>query len=170
MLRIFYANLGLYNEGIISGEWLELPATDKEIEDAMNRTGYDDTHEEYFIPDYETDVHGLRIGEYDSIDELNKIAELIDDEPEKAEALIYFGYSTAEEIAENLDNVFYIATCEGFMNEHETIGYYYAEECGGLNIPEEIKGYFDYEAYGRDIALNGNFYTTETGDIYELAR
>lgn len=168
MLRIYLTNLGLYNEGILSGEWVELPATDEELDAVRNRTGYDETHEEYFITDYESDVHGLHVDEYDDIDELNKIAELIDKDADAVAALIYFGYDTAEEIAEHMDDVAYIATCEGFMNEDETVGYYYAKELGCINIPEELESYFDFEAYGRDIYLNGSFYTNENGDIYEL--
>lgn len=168
MMRIFLTNLGLYNEGILAGEWLDLPATDEEIQAVKDRTGYDETHEEYFITDYESDVSGLKIGEYDSIEELNALAELIDEDAEVVEALMYFGYDTAEEIEDHKDDLIFIATVEGSMNEDETIGYYYAKECGCLNIPEEIERYFDYEAYGRDISLDGSFFTAESGNIYEL--
>ena len=168
MLKIYYTNLGLYNEGILSGEWVELPATEEEIKAVMERTGYDETHEEYFITDFETDIHGLNVGEYDDIDELNELAELIDDEPEKVEALLYFGYDTPDEIRENLDNLCYVTTPEGLESDEEAVGYYYAEEVGCLNIPENIKCYFDYESYGRDIMLEGQFYTAEDGSIYEL--
>lgn len=168
MIKIYYTNLGLYNEGMLSGEWVELPATDEEIEAVKARTGYDETHEEYFITDYETDVDGLKIGEYDNIDELNELAEVIDEnDAEAVEALIYFGYDTADEIREHIDDVCYITTPSGFESDEEAVGYYYAEECGGLNIPDNIKSYFDYEAYGRDIMLEGQFYTAENGDIYE---
>lgn len=169
MLKIYLTNLGLYNEGILSGEWLTLPATEEEIQGVYNRTGYDEEHEEYFITDYESDVNGLEIGEYDNIDDLNELAELIDDEdPEKIEALIYFGYDTPDEIRDHLDDISYITTPSGAESEEEAIGYYYAEECGGLDIPDNIKSYFDYEAYGRDIMLEGQFYTASNGDIYEF--
>ena len=168
MIKIYYTNLGLYNEGILSGEWVDLPVSDEELENVKQRTGYDETHEEYFITDYETDINGLKIDEFDNIDELNELAEIIEDHEDETEALIYFGYDTAEEISEHLDDVCYIATCEGCMNEDETVGYYYAKELGCLNIPEEIENYFDFESYGRDIMMEGNFYTNESGEIYEL--
>lgn len=168
MLRIYYTNLGLYNEGILSGEWIDLPASDEEIENVRNRTGYDEAHEEYFITDYETDINNLKVEEFDSIEELNALAELIEDDPEVVEALLYFGYDTAAEIEDEKDNVMYITTCGSFEDMHEAVGRHYADEC--LNIPENIEMYFDYEAYGRDICLEGQFYEADNGSIYEYIR
>ena len=167
MIKIYLTNLGLYNEGILSGDWLELPASDDEIEALKTRTGCDEAHEEYFITDYESDIDGLTVGEYDDLDELNKIAELIEDNDEDIiAALIYFGYDTADEIADHIDDVMYIDTPQGWESEEEAVGRHYADEC--LTIPENIESYFDYEAYGRDIMVEGNFYTAEDGSIYEL--
>ena len=168
MLNIYLTNLGLYNEGILSGEWVTLPATDEEIEAVKARTGYDEAHEEYFITDYESDVSGLTVGEYDDIDELNELAEAIEEDPTAAEALIYFGYDSADEIRDNIDNISYITTPEGSETEDFAVGYYYAKELGCIDIPENIECYFDYESYGRDIMLDGSFYTADNGDIYEF--
>ena len=168
MIKIFYTNLGKYNEGFLMGEWIELPATDEEIEALKKRTGFDEEHEEYFITDYETDVNGLKVGEYDSIEELNELAEIIEEDPEIAEALIYNGYDTPDEMREKWDDVYYITTPSGWESEESAIGYYYAEELGCLDIPENLKNYFDYEAYGRDIMIESNFYTAESGAIYEV--
>ncbi|MCI6825117.1 MAG: antirestriction protein ArdA [Ruminococcus bromii] len=35
ILSIYLTNLGKYNEGYLIGEWLNLPATDDEIEDGL---------------------------------------------------------------------------------------------------------------------------------------
>lgn len=53
------------------GKWVELPCEDldevlKEIE-VVDGTAY----EEYAIHDYESDIEGLNIGEYDNIFSLN---------------------------------------------------------------------------------------------------
>ena len=43
---------------------------------------------------------------------------------------------------------------------------YYCEESGILNsIPEELRYYFDFEAYGRDMEINGHFVETDSGYI-----
>lgn len=167
MLNIYLTNLGKYNEGQLVGEWLELPATDEEIEAVKSRIGINEHYEEWFITDYETDCDGLTVGEFDNLEMLNDLAKAIEEDAERAAALLYWGYSTPEEIASNIDNVMYITTPEGFESEDYAIGYYYAEECGGMEIPEHLKPYFDYERYGRDIRLDGQFYTAESGAIYE---
>ena len=169
MLKIYYTNLGKYNEGILSGEWITLPASDEELDALRKRTGYDEAHEEYFITDYESSIENLKVEEFDDIEYLNELAELIEQEPEKVEALLYFGFNTPEEIREHMDDLYYCTTPTGCESDEEAIGYYYAEEVGCLDIPENIKSYFNYEAYGRDIMIEGNFYTASNGDIYELA-
>ena len=173
MLNIYLTNLGKYNEGELIGEWVELPCDD--FESVFERIGISDEpdengryYEEYFITDYETDVNGLKVGEYDNLDDLNELAEAIEEDLEKAEALIYFGYSEADEIREHIDDIIYITSCKAWENSDYEIGYYYAETMGCLEIPDYLKNYFDYEAYGRDIRIEGSFYETESGDIYEM--
>ena len=168
MLNIYLTNLGKYNEGMLVGEWLSLPATDEEIEAVKTRIGINEQYEEWFITDYETDVDGLTVGEYDNLDELNELAEVIEEDAEGVAALMYFGYNTAEEIADKLCDLIRIEGSAS-MSMDESIGWYYAEECGTLDeVPEHLKSYFDYESYGRDIRLEGQFYETESGDIIEL--
>lgn len=174
MIKVFITNLGKYNEGYLIGEWLELPATEKEITDVLKRIGINEEpdedgnyYEEYFITDYETDVDGLKIGEYENLDDLNELAEAVEDNEEAAAALIYYGYDTADEIRDNLDNVIYVTSTEGSESEEFAIGWFYAKEAGCLNIPDEIEPYFDFEAYGRDIMMEGSFYTVGR-NIYEV--
>lgn len=172
MLNIFLTNLGKYNEGELIGEWVELPCDD--FEEVLERIGISDEpdeygryYEEYFITDYETDVNGLKVGEYDNLDELNELAEAIEEDPERAEALIYFGYDTPDEIRDHMDDMNYI-TKTAWESEESAVGYYYAEELCCIDIPENLKNYFDYEAFGRDIMIEGSFYTADSGAIYEL--
>ena len=40
------------------------------------------------------------------------------------------------------------------VQNEEELGRYLIDECGALDVPEHIKDYFDYEAYGRDMFLN----------------
>ena len=167
MMRIYLTNLGKYNEGELIGKWVELPISDEELEATLEEIGIDgERYQETFITDYETDINGLKIGEYDGIEELNELTEVIEaNDPEAVEALIYFGYDTAEEIADYIDDILFFEGSDDY-----DIGYYYAIECGCLDIPDNIQNYFDFEAYGRDIELEGNFYFANNGYIYELCR
>ena len=38
--------------------------------------------------------------------------------------------------------------------DDETLGRIYAEDMEMIDIPEHLRNYFDYEAYGRDIRIN----------------
>lgn len=58
------------------GEWLKLPCTDSQLQALLDRIGIGAEYEEYFITDYENEFN-IRIGEYESFTELNKIAQSI---------------------------------------------------------------------------------------------
>ena len=81
MLEAYVTNLGKYNEGYLVGKYLSFPTTAEEVQALLKRIGIDGVrYEEIFITDYETDLPGLYdcLGEYESIDELNYLAELLD--------------------------------------------------------------------------------------------
>lgn len=74
-MEIYLTNLGMYNEGTLHGEWFKLPM---DIEESLEKIGigsknsYGGVYEEYFITDY---IAPFKIGEYDSLEKLNDIAE-----------------------------------------------------------------------------------------------
>ena len=81
MLEAYVTNLGKYNEGYLVGEYLAFPSTTEEVQALLKRISIDGVrYEEIFITDYETDIPGLYdcLGEYESIDELNYLADLLD--------------------------------------------------------------------------------------------
>lgn len=82
-INVALTNLGKYNEGELVYEWLTLPAEKDDLVQAMLDIGIDNAeYEEFFISDYEAP---FRIGEYDNLDELNEMAEVIDVIPEVKE-------------------------------------------------------------------------------------
>lgn len=175
MLRIYLTNLGKYNEGELIGEWLDLPCTDEELEEAKERIEISDEpdengnyYEEWFITDYETDIHGLTVGEHDNLDELNELAETLDEldeyEREIVEAMISEGYSLEDAIDKKEDCMIYY-NCE----DMEDVAREYAEETGLLDsIPENLQSYFDFEAYGRDMSFEGHFVFTNKGNCVQI--
>ena len=101
MLEAFVINLGRYNEGHLDGEYLKLPATTEDVQALLRRIHVDGIrYEEVLVRDYETDIPGLYdcLGEYESIDELNYLASLLDDmeeqEAQKFAAAVEFGEHT----------------------------------------------------------------------------
>ena len=154
MLKIYLTNLGKYNEGQLIGEWVDLPISDDDLEVVKQRIGISDEpdengnyYEEWFVTDYETDIHGLKVGEYDNLDELNELAETLDSldeyEREIVEAMISEGYSL-DDALDGKDDCMMYYNCEDMKD----VAKEYAEETRLLDsIPENLQSYFDFEAY-----------------------
>ena len=181
----FITNLGKYNEGALVGEWVKFPTTAEELKKVFERIGigakddFGQTYEEWFITDYDCYVDGLYdlLGEYANLDELNYLASKLDDmsqdEYERFQAAMEIGDHTGSiqeliNLTENLD-------CYDVypdIHDHDDLGRYYIEELDAMQVPEHLRNYIDYEAYGRDIALeeSGQFtdlgYVRDTGDSF----
>lgn len=161
-LNVFITNLGAYAAGELRGEWLGLPATEAERRKAWERIG---APEEVFFTDYEAeDVPGIayNLGEYESLEQLNELAEALEDMDEAERltlaAVLETGIASARgaaelaELCEEVQDGAYTLV-EGISNE-EDLGHYYADETGAIDeLPDWAQYYFDYEAYGRDIAI-----------------
>ena len=182
----FITNLGKYNEGDLVGEWVKFPTTAEELQKVFERIGigskddFGQPYEEWFITDYDCYVDGLYdlLGEYANLDELNYLASKLDDmsqdEYERFQAAMEIGDHTGSiqeliNLTENLD-------CYDIypdIHDHDDLGRYYIEELDAMQVPEHLRSYIDYEAYGRDIALeeSGQFtdlgYVRDTGDRFD---
>ena len=167
VIEAYVTNLGKYNEGELASSLLKFPTTREEVQEVLKQIGIDNIrYEEIFIADYGGDLPELNacLGEYESIDELNHLAcllsELDKSDLEKFEAAVASGEHTSGagdliNLAENLDCYdFYIG-----VSDDETLGRIYAEDMEMIDIPENLRDYFDYEAYGRDACIheNGHF-------------
>lgn len=175
------ANLGKYNEGVLAGEPLSFPASPQAVQALLKEIGVDGIrYEEIFIASY--DFGGIlpelsgSLGEYESLDELNHLAcllsEMAPDDFEKFGAALSMGthisgLADVINLAENLDSFEFYPEIEG----EDDLGRCYTED---LAIPAELKDYFDFEAYGRDVSINedGHFapggYIVQTGDLKEI--
>lgn len=179
LFEAYITNLGKYNEGELVGETLTFPTSPQAVETLLKNIGVDGIrYEEFFITSFDGYVLGLYdyLGEYENLDELNHLAcllsELSPDDLEKFEAALHIGTHTSSvadiiNLAENLDSFEFYPDIE---NEDD-LGRYFTED---LAIPAELKGYIDYEAYGRDLSINegGHLapggYIVQTGPVKEL--
>jgi len=176
----YVTNLGKYNEGALVGEWVKFPTTHEEMQEVFKRIGIDGVrYEEWFITDYDCYVDGIYdvLGEYESLDELNYLAASIEamdkSDFERFEAAIGIGDHARSvkdliNLTENLDKYDIYPD----VHDHDDLGRMYIEEYGAMDVPDHLKNYIDYEAYGRDIALDeiGQFtdqgYIRDTGDNF----
>jgi len=173
-MRVYITDLEAYNNGHLVGSWYELPMSEEELAQAIQNElqkgqqvcKHTHTHEEYFISDFECNY--MQIGEYDSLDELNEIAqkmEELESNEKMAVKLMLENYivNSIDEAIENLDSLI----CTGKSNM-EDIAYNYIEESGLLQrMPENLQGYFDYEAFGRDMEINGSYFRDDEGIFWE---
>ena len=181
----FITNLGKYNEGELVGEWVKFPTTAEEMKEVFKRIGigqrddFGQPYEEWFITDYDCYVDGLysKLGEYESLDELNYLASKLDEMSESEYAQFQAGMEMGDHcgslqeiinLTENLD----CYEVYPHIEDYDDLGRYYIDELEVMQVPEHLQNYIDYEAYGRDVAMdeNGSFtdqgYVRDTGDRF----
>ena len=182
----FITNLGKYNEGALVGEWVKFPTTAEELQKVFERIGigskddFGHPYEEWFITDYDCYVDGLyeMLGEYENLDELNylasKLEELDDHDYEHFQAAMQVSDYTGsmKDLINLIDNLDKYEIYPG-VEAYSDLGHYYIDEVGVMEIPEHLANYIDYEAYGRDVAIDEMGQFTNYGYVrdakYKLA-
>lgn len=163
LCNIYVANLGKYNEGELVGGWLALPADDETIETFLAEVvGLNEQYEEYAIHDYESEF--IKVSEYDNIEELNENVQELEDAIDKYGDCVEAAFEAwGEEALEyNFDNVILYPD----VNNEYDLGYYYVEEFYSEAMKDNpLANYIDYEAYGRDIDMDGNGAFTSYGYV-----
>lgn len=169
MMNIYLTNLGKYNEGELIGEWVELPVSQEELQKVFERIGINEEYEEYFITDYECDFY--EVGEYESLDTLNEIAERIEELGEEESEVVKvlmseLGYTLNEAIDKvNSGDYRIYSDCDDMTD----IAYQVVEECGYLNnVPDNVARYFDYKSFGRDLGIEGTYIFTDDNNAIEI--
>ncbi len=160
--KIFLTNLGKYNDGDLVGEWLDLPLSDEELKKAFIRIGIDGVkYEEYFITDYEN-TFGIKVGEYDNLEELNELAELILSLDENDNII----FKALKERDNGLSDIEALESIKDFYVDTELltnidIANNYIENMNTDGIPEIILNNIDLESLGKDVLLGSiNFMST----------
>ena len=169
MIKVALTNLGKYNEGRLVYEWLELPATMEEIEEAKEAIGIDEVYEEWSITDHESDVEGLKVGEYDDLDARNELAErlenLDDYERDAVSAVIEaagYGLEEALDVVESQGYTLY-SDCDTL----EDLAQHMFDEglFGDTSAMGNLVNHIDFEALGRDLGFV-DYTVTSKGVIY----
>lgn len=175
-IRGYVANLGKYNEGELVGEWVTFPVYEDEWNEILERIGISDKpdenwmiYEEYFFPDWYNHCE-LDFGEFESLERINEVAEKVEGldyiEEEILDAMVDDGYSPEGALdAIGAGDYVYYPDCDNM----EDVAYQLVEESGMLaGVDDTIARYFDYEAYGRDLDIEGTFLPTKSGYIEVL--
>lgn len=175
-IRVCVGNYGYYNEGELRDRWVSLPMRDDDLEAWLVGSGLKDSrHEEVYVSDYE----GFSFGEFADVCEINALAKVIDDAAQSdldaVRGALECGVDeprTPLEFASlvlQANEIPYVELPEYglFSTPEERLGYLHAEETGLFAKLDEcgMADYFDYERYGRDLALD--FYLGEDGYVYD---
>ena len=157
-IQIYVADLAAYNHGKLHGVWIDATKSVDEIFDIINtllENSPEEDAEEFAIHDYEG-FEGLNISEYEGIKSAHDKAIFI----EEHGAL---GGAVASHFGSNLDDA-KRALEDGYIGAYRSIEDYareIREDCHEL--PAYIERYIDYESMGRDMEMNGDFFTIEPG-------
>lgn len=157
-LRVYIANLGKYNEGELVGEWFILPVDEEKVAEQI---GLNEIYEEYAIHDYELP---FEVDEYTSLEELNRLATLAQELEglpfeDSIQEIQQAFFNSFEEMVEHKDDIVCYSDCETMSDVAATL----VEEGVLGEIPANLVNYIDYEAFGRDLEMEGNFLITRNG-------
>ena len=165
-MRIYVACLASYNAGTLHGTWIDLAGktaddVQKEISEMLAQSPIL-RGEEWAIYDFEG-FGPLRISEQQDIAELAELAEAYE---EHGEPLLCWADNLGDipEAIETFEDAF-----QGEYASPEDYAEEWLEGTGGLNgMPEDLRGYFDYEAFARDLRLGGDmtYLDAPGGGIY----
>lgn len=155
--KIYVACLAAYNNGKLHGEWIEATQEPEAIHaeiQAMLKASPEPDAEEWAIHDYEG-FGELRLSEWEGIERVSKLAAFIEEHGELgSEVLAHVGGNLIE--AET--------AMENYAGEYKSLADFAQELTGEITtVPEHLQYYIDYQAMGRDMELNGDVFTIETG-------
>ena len=161
--RVYVVNLGKYNAGEPSGEWLNLPMNPPELEETLDRITYGGTND-YAIHDYDIPIRGLRIHEYTSLRKLNDIVRRIgvleQYELDALEVALEHVFNTPEDALDAIEtesfNIIYLDTDYPTLTD---LGHALVDDYDLMEVPEHLRNYIDYEQIGHDFTLetSGDF-------------
>jgi len=154
MVSIYVANLRAYNENEAVGKWIDLPCVGlREKVEALTWNERIQDFNDYGIQDYEAP---FGIKEYEDIYELNRKAEALKEMKESIPETQIVSLLEMMDIDELFECYEDLEIVEG--SEYKDLAYYLVDERGLLEgSPAYLRNYFDYEGYGRDLVLDGDY-------------
>ncbi len=150
-IKAFVTNLGKYNEGYLIGEWVRFPIDKDNFEKVLDRISINDMYEEWFITDWDCGIDlSEELGNYPLYTELNGVAECFGNWDDEYATAVYevFGIDA---ILNSSQSSYMIIPAEDDID----IGEYFINETG-MDVPDWLIDYIDYEAYGRDVRLSSD--------------
>ena len=147
--RIYVACLAAYNSGQLHGAWIDADQSADAIHGeirAMLASSPIPGAEEWAIHDYE-DFGGIQLSEYEDIDRVAEIAALLVEHGDAFAA--WYSYDPPADVSDFQD------AYRGEYDSEEAYAEEYIGDTGMLDsIPENLRYYFDYERFARDLFMS----------------
>lgn len=155
--RLF--NADKVQDGEVAEIGVEFPTTREAMREALKAIGVDGIRcRDVFLIEHDSNLSGFChcINLSDSVDELNYLCRLLSDmtdtELATFQAVVEFGAHNSNttdliNLALNVESYdFYMG-----VDSDKELGHIYADDMGFIQIPEDVRPYFDFEAYGRKV-------------------
>ena len=135
------------------------PTTKAAIQEALKAVGVDGVRcRNVFLIEHDSNLSGFChcLNQSDSVDELNYLCHLLSDmtDTELATFRAVVEYGAHNENAAALINLALNVESYDFyagVNSDKELGRIYVEDMGTIDVPEEVRPFFDYAAYGRKV-------------------
>ncbi len=171
---VYIANLGMYKDGRLVGEWVKFPTTAENMRQTLKNIGIgkkhdrDQSYENWFVFD---DVSNLEVLEgflNSNINEMNYLASKLngmsEDEYQKFRAAVKMGdhSGSIQELINLTDNL----DCYDiypYIHDYDDLGRRRFKEADDIQLPDDLLVYVDYDTFGRDIAFEEKGQITNLG-------
>lgn len=135
------------------------PTTKAAIQEALKAVGVDGIRcRNVFLIEHDSNLSGFChcLNQSDSVDELNYLCHLLSDmtDTELATFRAVVEYGAHNENAAALINLALNVETYDFyagVDSDKELGRIYVEDMGTIDVPEEVRPFFDYAAYGRKV-------------------
>ena len=146
-------------EGEVAETDVVFPTTKAAIQEALKAVGVDGVRcRNVFLIEHDSNLSGFChcLNQSDSVDELNYLCHLLSDmtDTELATFRAVVEYGAHNENAAALINLALNVESYDFyagVDSDKELGRIYMEDMGTTDVPEEVRPFFDYAAYGRKV-------------------
>ena len=143
---IYIACLASYTNGILYGRWISANQSAEDIENEIYEMLEDspvEDAEEWAIHDY-SGFSDINIGEYENLETVVEYADFISEHGDLGIALIAgYDFDEAKKMIED--------DYHGVYDSEVEFAEQIVDECYGQLLPNNLAGYFDYQAFARDL-------------------
>lgn len=159
--KIYVACLASYNSGLLYGQWITVEQDVDDIYDQISTmlTESPMEHaEDWAIHDYEG-FGKITLSEFEDLNTIVEYAKFIIEHEELGQALIAeYGLSEAQMMMED--------HYHGAFSSEVDFAQFVLEEYHGNPIPDNWLSYFDYEAFARDLFIDGYCSVEVDGNVH----